>query len=75
LIITTHFLTHIFQHTLFDSLKFTWSHQIRWVPYQFGGTYVDFNQSKECVRRCVASVSLWMKHMHFQSMCIQMTLI
>jgi len=44
--LATHLLTHIFQHTLFDWLKFTWSHQILWVPYEFGGSPMNFNQSK-----------------------------
>jgi len=59
----THLLTHIFQHTPFDWLKFTWSDQIMWVLYTFGGSHVNFNQSKRvcwkvCVRRCVANISL-----------------
>jgi len=54
--LATYLLTHTFQHTLFDWLKFTW------VPYQFGGIHVNFNQSekvcwKVCVRRCVTSIS------------------
>jgi len=37
--------------TLFDWLKFTWPYQIMWVPYNFDGTYVNFNQSKRvCVK-------------------------
>jgi len=42
--LVTHLLIHTFQHTLFDWLKFTW------VPYQFGGTHVDFNQSKRVLK-------------------------
>jgi len=40
--LTTHLLTHTFQHTLFDWLKFTWdpqkvyrTHMIWWDPCEF----------------------------------------
>jgi len=40
--LATHLVTHIFQHTLFDWLKFAWdppningTHMIWWDPYEF----------------------------------------
>jgi len=56
-------LTHTFQHTFFDWLKFTWvppnsygSHQIMWVSCE----YLPIKKSvlKSVCRMCVASISL-----------------
>jgi len=55
--LATHILTHTFQHTFFDWLKFTWD------PPNLYETHVNFNQSKRvcwkvCVKMCVASIPL-----------------
>jgi len=60
--LATHILTHTFQHTLFDWLNSHGTHQIYTGSSRFGGTHVNFNQSKRmcwkvCVRMCVASIS------------------
>jgi len=58
--LATHLLTHTFQHTLFDWLKFLWdppnsygTHQIHMDPNDLVGPMWILTNQRECVEKCV----------------------
>jgi len=65
--LATHILTHSFQHTLFDLLKFTWEPPNLYGTHMIWCDHVNFNRSKRvcwkvCVKMCVASIPLSFIH-------------